>query len=114
MSERVGWNTPLSRLHPSYSARLEEEEAKLRWLISRHPGSLELAYYLIFLLAANARYEEAFEECRRVLDAHPDDLIVRVWRELIRLRRRRRGCESIAQRTPSRRRRQRLPLRSAG
>jgi hypothetical protein len=38
---------------PAYEARIAEEETKLRWLIARHSGSRELAYYLIFLLLAN-------------------------------------------------------------
>jgi DNA-binding SARP family transcriptional activator len=92
MSRTSGCHAELVRPHPSYAARQDEEEAKLRWLIARHPGSLELAYYLIFLLAANERYEKALEECRRVLSVHPEDLIVRVWREFIGLRQPRRTC----------------------
>jgi hypothetical protein len=60
---------------------MNDEEAKLRWLMSRQPRSVELAYYLIFLLAANARYDKALEECRRVLESRPDDLVARVWSE---------------------------------
>ena len=59
---------------------------KLRWLISRQPGSCELAYYLIFLLAANGRYTKANAECRRVLEDHPGDVVAQLWKELIHLR----------------------------
>ena len=71
---------------PAYEARIAEEEAKLRWLIVRQPGNRELVYYLIFLLVANHRYMKALVECRRVLEAHPDDVVAHLWRELIRLR----------------------------
>jgi len=114
MSERAGWTEPLSRNHRSYAARLDDEETKLRWLMSRHPGSLELSYYLIFLLAANARDALAFEECRRVLEAHPDDLIARVWSELLRLRRLPYTCRQTSQRTRRNRRPRRLLFRDAG
>lgn len=72
--------------NPSYQARIAEEEAKLRWLIARQPGNRELSYYLIFLLAAHERYARALEECRRVLETHPGDVVARMWRELIRFR----------------------------
>ncbi len=58
---------------PAYEARIAEKEAKLQWLIARHPGSHELAYYLIFLLLANEQYTKALVECRRVLVAYPGD-----------------------------------------
>lgn len=68
-----------------YQGRIAEEEAKLRWLITRQPGSRELVYYLIFLLAANGQYTQALVECRRVLEAHPEDVVARMWRDLIHL-----------------------------
>jgi hypothetical protein len=71
---------------PAYEARIAEEETKLHWLIARHPGCHELAYYLIFLLLANERYTKALVECRRVLEAHPDDVVAQMWRELTYLR----------------------------
>jgi hypothetical protein len=71
---------------PAYEARIAEEEAKLRWLITRQPGSRELVYYLIFLLAANGQYTKALVECRRVLEAHPGDVVANLWKELIHLR----------------------------
>jgi predicted Zn-dependent protease len=77
------------QLKPTYEARIAEEEAKLRWLMARQPGSRELAYYLIFLLTANERYASAIEECRRVLETYPGDIIAHMWRELIYLRWRR-------------------------
>ena len=77
------------RPNPAYQARIAEEETKLRWLITRQPRSRELSYYLIFLLSANERYASAIEECRRVLDIYPGDVIARMWRELIHLRWRR-------------------------
>lgn len=77
------------RSNPAYQARIAEEETKLRWLITRQPRSRELSYYLIFLLTANERYARAFEECRRVLEAYPGDVVARMWRELIHLRWRR-------------------------
>jgi hypothetical protein len=80
------------QFNPAYEARIAEEETKLRWLIARHPGSRELAYYLIFLLTANERYTSAIEECRRVLETYPGDIIAHMWRELIHLRWRRSPC----------------------
>jgi len=74
------------QFNPAYEARIAEEEMKLRWLITRQPGSCELAYYLIFLLAANGRYTKAIAECRRVLEAHPGDVVAHLWKELIHLR----------------------------
>lgn len=72
--------------NPAYETRIAEEEAKLRWLITRQPGSRELAYYLIFLLAANGQYTKALVECRRVLESHPGDEVAHLWKELIHLR----------------------------
>ena len=71
---------------PAYEARITEEETKLRWLISRHPESRELAYYLIFLLTANQRYVKALAACRQVLDVHPDDVVANMWRRLIHVK----------------------------
>jgi protein involved in temperature-dependent protein secretion len=74
------------RSNPAYEAWIAEEEAKLRWLITRQPGSRELVYYLIFLLAANGQYTKALVECQRVLEAHPGDVVAHLWKELIHLR----------------------------
>ena len=74
------------QFNPAYEARIAEEETKLRWLITRQPRSRELSYYLIFLLTANERYASAIEECRRVLETYPGDVIAQMWRELIHLR----------------------------
>ncbi|TLY25720.1 MAG: hypothetical protein E6K66_03485 [Nitrospirae bacterium] len=71
--------------NPAYEARIAEEEAKLRWLITRQPGSRGLAYYLIFLLAANGQYSKAHVECRLVLESHPGDVVAHLWKELIHL-----------------------------
>lgn len=114
MCEAVGRNAPLSRSNPSYSARLNDEEAKLRWLMSRQPGSLELAYYLIFLLAANARYDKALEECRRVLKSRPDDMIARVWSELLQLGRPGQFCRPTVQRSRASRRLRHYGSRESG
>ena len=48
--------------------------------------SRELSYYLLFLLAANGRDEQAIEECLQILKRYPDDQIAHMWRETIRLR----------------------------
>ncbi len=78
-----------------YKTQIADEETKLRWLITRQPSSLELRYYLLFLLAANERYAKAIKECQRILESHPDDVIAHVWAEallrkwlLVRCRRR--------------------------
>jgi hypothetical protein len=73
---------------PAYEARIAEERTKLRRLITRHSGSRELAEYLIFLLLANEQYTKALVECRRVLEAHPGDVVAQLWKELIHLSRR--------------------------
>lgn len=75
-----------SNFTPAYEARLAEEETKLRWPIARHPGNRELAYYLIFLLAANGRYAQALMECHLVLECYPGDIVGEMWRELIHIR----------------------------
>src|SRR5437867_9771455 len=77
------------RSNPAYQARIAEEETKLRWIIARQPRSRELSYYLIFLLTANERYASAIEECGRILETYPGDVIAHMWRELIHLRWRR-------------------------
>lgn len=65
----------MPRLNPSYESRIAEEETTLHWPIARQPRSLELSYYLLFLLAANGRDEEVMEECPRILKKSPDDQI---------------------------------------
>jgi hypothetical protein len=77
------------RSYPAYQARIAEEETKLRWIIARQPRSRELSYYLIFLLTANERYASAIQECGRILETYPGDVIAHMWRELIHLRWRR-------------------------
>ncbi len=74
------------QFNPAYEARIAEEETKLRWLIARHPRSRELSYYLIFLLTANELYASAIQECGRILETYPGDVIAQMWRELIHLR----------------------------
>jgi hypothetical protein len=102
------------RSNPVYQARITEEETKLRWLITRQPRSRELSYYLIFLLTANERYASAIEECRRVLDTDPGDVIALMWSELIHLRWRRSLRRLLSSRHFDRdRRRHRIP-RHAG
>lgn len=76
----------IPRSDATYESRIAEEEAKLRWLMAHHPGIRELSDYLIFLLAAHKRYAKALEECRRLLETHPGDVVARMWGELIRLR----------------------------
>lgn len=74
----------MPRFNPSYESRIAEEEATLRWLIARQPRSLELSYYLLFLLAAHGRDEDAMGECLRILKKSPDDQIAHRWRDTIR------------------------------
>ncbi|MGE3151134.1 MAG: hypothetical protein AB7G48_00775 [Nitrospiraceae bacterium] len=77
---------PFSQSNPAYRAQIDEEEARLCRLISRHPGSRSLSAYLIFLLAANDRYAAAIRECRRILSLYPKDPVALLWKELVRLR----------------------------
>jgi|CXWL01.1.fsa_nt_gi hypothetical protein len=65
---------------------IAEEEATLRWLIAHQPRSLELSYYLLFLLAANGKDEEVMEECLRILKKSPNDQIAHRWRGTIRMK----------------------------
>lgn len=90
---------------PAYVARLAEEEAKLRWLIARHPEHRELAYYLLFLLAANGWYAIALMECRRVLECYPGNVVDEMWRKLMRIGWHRLPPWSASGRTRRRRRR---------
>ena len=80
------WHAHVPPFNPSYESGIAEEEATLRWLIARQPRSLELSYYLLFLLAANGRDGQVIEECLRILKRRPDDQIAHMWRETIRLR----------------------------
>lgn len=82
----------LLRSLPAYRVRIEKEETSLRGLIARYPDSRQLSHYLIFLLAANGRYADAAQECRRILDVYPNDPVALLWRELIRLRWHHSGC----------------------
>ncbi|MEX5215832.1 MAG: hypothetical protein NW703_16955 [Nitrospiraceae bacterium] len=77
---------PFSQSNPAYRAQIDEEETRLRRLISRHPGSRSLSTYLIFLLAANDRYAAAIRECRRILRLYPEDPVALLWKEVVRLR----------------------------
>ena len=74
-----------------YTARLTEEERKLRWLIMRHPGHLELRYYLVFMLTANRSHVKALEECRRILGIDHQNLLAREWLRSLR-KYRKSGC----------------------
>lgn len=67
-----------------YKAQITDEETKLRWLITRQPSSVELRYYLLFLLVANERYVKASKECEQILENHPDDFIAQVWMGVLR------------------------------
>ncbi|HXF93916.1 MAG TPA: hypothetical protein VNK46_14280 [Nitrospiraceae bacterium] len=67
------------RRKTQYQMHLADEEAKLRWLITRQPGSVELRYYLLFLLVANRCHIQAAKECERILAHRPDDVIAGAW-----------------------------------
>ncbi len=67
-----------------YKAQIADEETKLRWLITRQPSSLELRYYLLFLLVTHEQYAKAIKECERILEDHPDDLIAQLWMAALR------------------------------
>lgn len=62
-----------------YELKLLDEVAKLRWLITRQPAAVELRYYLVFMLVAQARYSKAAEECRRILRRYPQDVLAQFW-----------------------------------
>lgn len=68
----------------TYLGLLEEEEGKLRWLIQRHPGAVELRYYLVFLLAAHGRSAEVSQECAEILAIYPQNLMAREWTKALR------------------------------
>ena len=93
------------QFNPSYESRIAEEEATLRWLITRQPRSLELSYHLLFLLAANGKDEQAIEECLRILKRWPNDQIAHIWRETIRLRWHRSARRQVSARHVTRNRR---------
>ncbi len=67
-----------------YRAWFVEEERKLRWLICRHPATLELHYYLVFMLLAHQRWAEAAHECEEILGKHPQDFMAQAWMSLLR------------------------------
>ena len=65
--------------HDLYELKFLNEVAKLRWLITRQPAAVELRYYLVFMLVTQARYSKAEEECLRILNGHPQDVIAQFW-----------------------------------
>jgi len=67
----------------SYKECINEEECKLRWLITRQAAAVELRYYLVFLLVANQQYAKALKECQGILAIAPDNLIARVWTDAL-------------------------------
>lgn len=67
-----------------YKVVLKEEEQKLRWLIARQGATLELRYYLVFLLVANQQYARALNESERILAMNPDNVIAQAWSETLR------------------------------
>ncbi|TKB62219.1 MAG: hypothetical protein E8D49_00440 [Nitrospira sp.] len=101
----VRFHAHVPRFNPSYESRIAEEEATLRWLIARQPRSRELSYYLLFLLAANGKDEQAIEECLQILKRYPDDQIAHMWRETIRLRWHRTARRQVSARQITRNRR---------
>ena len=98
-------HTHVPQFNPSYESRIAEEEATLRWLIARQTRSLELSYYLLFLLAANGKDEQAIEECLRILKRWLNDQIAHIWRETIRLRWHRSARRQVSARQITRNRR---------
>lgn len=87
-----------------YQAEIAEEERKLRWLIRRQPTTLELRYYLVFLLIVHRRYADAAKECEQIRTMHPEHVMARVW--LGRVERERcsvHRCDLSRGRKPSRR-----------
>ncbi|WP_447974809.1 hypothetical protein [Nitrospira sp. Kam-Ns4a] len=84
--------------HEQYQAWLDEKERELRWLIERRTASLEIRYYLLFLLIANHRYAKALRMCREILALRPDDHMALTW-----------SCRLVQRVAGARRRKRRRP-----
>jgi hypothetical protein len=64
-------------MNPLYAAWANSQEAMLRRLINRNCTVIHYRYFLVFLLLANRRYEKAREECERILNIYPNNLMAR-------------------------------------
>ncbi len=68
---------PRFNLNPLYAAWVNSQEAMLRRLISRNCTMIHYRYFLVFLLLANRRYGKAREECERILNIYPNNLMAK-------------------------------------
>lgn len=64
-------------MNPLYAAWVNSQEAMLRRVINRNYTVIQYRYFLVFLLLANRRYEKAREECERILNIYPDNLMAK-------------------------------------
>jgi predicted transporter len=69
----------LSRFHmnPSYEAWVNSQETMLRRLINRNCTVIQYRYFLVFLLLASHKFGKAREECERILNIYPDNLMAK-------------------------------------
>ncbi|MGD9852945.1 MAG: hypothetical protein AB7T38_16975 [Nitrospirales bacterium] len=64
-------------LNHSYEAWINSQEAMLRRLINKNCTVIQYRYFLMFLLLANRRYGKAKEECKRILNIYPNNLMAK-------------------------------------
>jgi hypothetical protein len=69
----------LSRLNmnPLYEAWVNRQENLIRRSIDRNCTVIQYRYFLVFLLLANRRYGKAKEECERILNIYPTNLMAK-------------------------------------
>ncbi|MCA9423160.1 MAG: hypothetical protein KC592_19225 [Nitrospira sp.] len=73
-------------MNPLYEAWVNSQETILRRLINRKCTVIQYRYFLVFLLIANRRNGKAREECERILNIYPNDLMARAVIDNFRMR----------------------------
>ena len=64
-------------MSPLYEAWFKSQETMPRRLINRNCAVIQYRYFLVFLLSANRRYEKTREECERILNIYPNNLMAK-------------------------------------
>lgn len=77
---------PRFNMNPLYAAWVNSQEAMLRRLINRNCTMIHYRYFLVFLLLANHRFGKAREECERILNIYPDNLMAKTVMSKFRIR----------------------------
>jgi hypothetical protein len=73
-------------MNPLYEAWVNSQKTILRRLNNRKCTVIQYRYFLVFLLIANRKYGKAREECERILNIYPNDLLDRAVIDNVRMR----------------------------